>query len=171
MSELMQTISVDKLKKYCTYPSVLNYWAPLAHLLEDEEDKSSPKRKYMGSVQKTMTKEITIIIDSGASSHFATTKANLPETGQSNKERSEGSDHKNISAIAAARDTEWDVTKTLAVYFIHVEKSIKHLEQFNIKTNRALCMNKAMEVFDSCGLFDTAVSGIKKLTRRKHGQM
>jgi hypothetical protein len=73
------------------------------------------------------------------------------------QERSGGLDHKDVSAIAAERDAEWDVTETPAVYFNKVEKAIKQLERFHIKTDLVLCMNRALEAFDNSGLFDAAV--------------
>jgi len=73
------------------------------------------------------------------------------------QERSGGLDHKDVSAIAAERDAEWDVTETPAVYFNKVEKAIKQLERFNIQTDLTLCMNRAIEAFDNSGLCDAAV--------------
>ena len=73
------------------------------------------------------------------------------------QERSGGLDHKDINEIASERDAEWDITDTPAVYFNKVEKAIKQLERFNIKTDLVLCMNRAMEAFDNSGLFDAAV--------------
>jgi hypothetical protein len=54
------------------------------------------------------------------------------------QERSGGLDHKDVSAIAAERDAEWDVTETPAVYFNKVEKAIKQLERFHIRECQAI---------------------------------
>ena len=44
------------------------------------------------------------------------------------QERSGGLDHKDVSAIAAERDAEWDITETPTIYFNKVEKASKQLE-------------------------------------------
>jgi hypothetical protein len=88
MSESSQFKSVDKVANNHTYTPVLNYWAPLANLLIDDEDEDDieTKEEYAASVQETTTMQNEgIIIDSGATSHFATTTTDLPRVGNSNK--------------------------------------------------------------------------------------
>ena len=84
MSESVQTISVSKINNMHTYTPVLNYWAPLAYMLVDEDDDT--EKEFAASVyENKTTQEQSIIIDSGATSHFVTTTTNLPKTGHSNK--------------------------------------------------------------------------------------
>ena len=88
MSVSSQVKSVDKVKNNRTYTPVLNYWAPLANLIIDDEDddRNETKDEYAASVQEiTTTRDERIIIDSGATSHFATTTTDLPRVGNSNK--------------------------------------------------------------------------------------
>jgi len=88
MSESSQVKSVDKVANNHTYTPVLNYWALLANLLIDDEDEDDieTKEEYAASVQETTTTQNEgIIIDSGATSHFATTTTDLPRVGNSNK--------------------------------------------------------------------------------------
>ena len=86
MSESTSSQSIDKLSKDRTHMNTLNYWAPLATILEEEnegEEKTTPKQVSLLTYQPTTTKaKESMVVDSGATSHFATEEIDLPRTGE-----------------------------------------------------------------------------------------
>ena len=78
---------MNKIESNRTYTPVLNYWAPLANLLIDEDDDTPNNYKeFAATIEENKTpQDKAIIIDSGATSHFVTTTTNLPNKGRSTK--------------------------------------------------------------------------------------
>ncbi len=96
--------SVDKLNRNHTYSDTLNYWAPLSSIIEEEDEEEEEieyktssgvteralsaleqqEKAFTAVEQKeTHAKTESMIIDSGATSHFATETINfLPHTGK-----------------------------------------------------------------------------------------
>jgi hypothetical protein len=82
MSESIQVMSVNKITNNHTYTPVSNYWAPLANLLIDADDSANMNEEFAVSLhEERTTQDKSIIIDSGATSHFVTTTTNLPGVG------------------------------------------------------------------------------------------
>ena len=89
MSEsLNSTTSVNKIEHSHTYADSTNYWTPLATIIEegeDEEDETnigSDKGFAASAIDyRIRDKNETMIVDSGASSHFATETIDLTPTG------------------------------------------------------------------------------------------
>ena len=67
-----------KVDKGYTYSANANYWAPLSNYDDDDDDDSNEEIK---KGEKTST----MILDSGATSHFVNPKENLPITGKAHK--------------------------------------------------------------------------------------
>ena len=71
--------SVDKINH--THSHSLNYWAPLATILEEEEEEEILEQALLVIKPKNENKLETMIIDSAATSHFATETIVLPQIG------------------------------------------------------------------------------------------
>ena len=73
--------SVDKVNH--THSLLSNYWAPLATILEDEEEEIEENIEQASIVfEPNKDKSETMVIDSGATSHFATETIALPQIGE-----------------------------------------------------------------------------------------
>ena len=104
MSELQQQLIVSKLKSSSTYSHTANYWAPLDET-EDEEDDiehnnnitdDEVKNDFRATIRAWINQRLgdnkpsdrvpsTMVVDSGATSHFVRPEENLPITGESRK--------------------------------------------------------------------------------------
>ena len=110
MSELQSTV-VSKVENNCTYPMTANYWAPLEYNEEDDDVGVQTTTEYAvannvtdAAVQHDLRHMIlswinqrvsknkpfvrtasTMIVDSGATSHFVRPEEKLPITGTSHK--------------------------------------------------------------------------------------
>ncbi len=76
--------SADKINH--TYSSSSNYWAPLKSIQEEEEEEEEEEEKRTveqasSAIEPRNDKQETVIIDSGATLHFATKTIALPRTG------------------------------------------------------------------------------------------
>ena len=90
----MSSRSVDKVNQHRTYLNSSNYWAPLSTILEENEDEDEDKSSNIIEYA-SLTSELpnsnkvneSMVVDSGATSHFATETIDLPRTGEtSNKQ-------------------------------------------------------------------------------------
>ena len=89
MSESVNsTTSVNKIKHSHTYKISSNYWTPLATIIEEEENKEEDEdnetdKGFAASAidHRSRDKNEMMIVDSGASSHFATESIDLAPTG------------------------------------------------------------------------------------------
>ena len=84
MSESTTTASVDKIEKANHTYSTPNYWAPLKIIYKEEkEEEESHKEQALavGDQPKNTVQPETMIIDTGATLHFATDTIALPRTG------------------------------------------------------------------------------------------
>jgi hypothetical protein len=80
--------SVDKLEKANHTYSTPNYWDPLETTLEEEEDeevKEEEQALVAIDQPKSAAKQETMIIDAGATTHFATNTMMLRRTGKPSK--------------------------------------------------------------------------------------
>ncbi len=93
---------LDKLSNNHTYLEVKNYWTPLDTIEEEEENKEEVNNTMQNATattriygnkwtrrlewQKMKQNEHSIIINSGATSHFVSKEANLPNMGKANAE-------------------------------------------------------------------------------------
>jgi hypothetical protein len=76
--------SVDKINH--THSRSSNYWAPLATILEEEKEKEGEENLEQALLvikPKNKDKLETMVIVSGATSHFATETIALPQVGMS----------------------------------------------------------------------------------------
>jgi len=101
---------VSKVNRTCTYPTSANYWAPLSNEDDDEDqetcyspivinnisDDAEARQAFRSTIQswidqrihgveQLQTKASTMILDSGATSHFMRAEEELPVTGISTK--------------------------------------------------------------------------------------
>ena len=87
--------SVDKLNVNHTYSDTSNYWAPLSAILDKDEEEeykeegtSCIEQSYAAiDAQAMQASGETMIIDSSATSHFATKTINLPLMGEPSTKR------------------------------------------------------------------------------------
>ena len=105
LAELQNVVSKGKTTT-CTYPTLANYWASLANVYKDEEDDDDDiiynisdvdvqqdfKALIRTWINQRFRKDIpldmrasTMIVDSGATSHFIRAEEQLPHTGISTK--------------------------------------------------------------------------------------